>query len=33
MSAVLIAVFMHGGSALMYLTPLAESLNEFAPRT
>jgi chaperonin GroEL len=27
------AVIMHGGPALMYLTPLAEFLNEFAPRT
>jgi hypothetical protein len=27
------AVIMHGGSALMYLAPLAELLNEFAPRT
>ena len=28
-----IPVIMHGGPALMYLTPLAEFLNEFASRT
>jgi AhpD family alkylhydroperoxidase len=33
MSAGFMAVIMHGGPALMYLTPLAESLNEFAPRS
>lgn len=32
MSAGFMAVIMHGGPALMYLTPLTEALSEFAPK-
>lgn len=32
MSAGFMAVLMHGGPALMYLTPLTQALNEFAPQ-
>ena len=32
MSAGFMAVIMHGGPALMYLTPLTEALDEFSPK-
>lgn len=32
MSAGFMAVLMHGGPALMYLTPLTQALDELAPR-
>lgn len=32
MSAGFMAVLMHGGPALMYLIPLTEALDEFAPK-
>lgn len=33
MSAGFMAVIMHGGPALMYLTPLTQALDEFAPQS
>jgi AhpD family alkylhydroperoxidase len=32
MEAAFMAVLMHGGPALMYLVPLSQALDEFAPR-